>query len=326
MPRAGSFRRADPAACSPPSAPRQLEARRKSKNFMDPFVELLANAVVAGVLLGAFYAAVAVGIAIAFGMLDIPNLAHPAFVVMGAFAAWILNSAFGIDPILAGVLCLPAFFLLGGLLYQAYHACFESRGENALQGLAFFFGILFVTEVVLILVCGADYRTVSAPYIGPNWRFGGIDLPLRMVVPALISLAMIGGLHLYLKNTFTGRAILAVSQDRLALQLMGASPYRTKRLAFALSIATAAIAGALLIVIQPVEPSIGREFIGRAFAVVVLGGMGSFTGMVIAAMVLGITESLVSTLYSPSWAPAIAFGFLLPTLAFRSSGLLGRKA
>jgi branched-chain amino acid transport system permease protein len=292
---------------------------------MDPLLELLLNAVVAGLLLGAFYAVVAVGIAIAFGMLDIPNLAHPAFVVMGAFAAWVLNDAFGLDPILAGILCLPPFFLLGVLLYQAYYTCFESRGENALQGLAFFFGILFVTEVVLILVIGADYRTVSAPYIGPNWRIGGIDLPLRMLVPALVSLLVIGGLHLLLTRSFIGRAILAVSQDPLALQLMGASPVRTKRLAFGLSIATAAIAGALLIIIQPVEPSIGREFIGRAFAVVVLGGMGSFVGMLMAAMVLGVTESLVATLASPSWAPAIAFGFLLPTLAIRAGGLLGRK-
>ena len=211
------------------------------------------------------------------------------------------------------------------MIYRAYHACFESRGENALQGLAFFFGVLFITEVVLILVVGADYRSVSAGYIGPNWRMGPIDLPLRMLVPCLVSLAMIGALHLFLTRTFTGRAIQAVSQDRLALQLMAISPVRIKRLAFGISIATAAIAGSLLIVIQPVEPSLGREFIGRAFAVVVLGGMGSFAGMLVAAIVLGITESVVATLYDPSWAPAIAFAFLLPTLAFRSGGLMGRS-
>ncbi len=292
---------------------------------MDPFVELLLNAVAAGVLLGGFYAAVALGIALAFGLLDIPNLAHPAFVVMGAFAAWALNTEFGLDPILAGLLVTPVFYLLGDVIYRAYHACFESRGENALQGLAFFFGVLFITEVVLILVVGADYRSVSAGYIGPNWRLGAIDLPLRMLVPCLVSLAMIGALHLFLTRTFTGRAIQAVSQDRLALQLMAISPVRIKRLAFGISIATAAIAGSLLIVIQPVEPSLGREFIGRAFAVVVLGGMGSFAGMLVAAIVLGITESVVATLYDPSWAPAIAFAFLLPTLAFRSGGLMGRS-
>ncbi|HYZ34047.1 MAG TPA: branched-chain amino acid ABC transporter permease, partial [Crenalkalicoccus sp.] len=108
-------------------------------------ITLLLNAVVSGVLLGGFYAAVAVGVAISFGMLDIPNLAHPAFVVMGAFAAWVLNEGLGLDPILAGVLVAPLFCALGGALYEAYHACFESRGESPLQGLAFFFGVLFIT-------------------------------------------------------------------------------------------------------------------------------------------------------------------------------------
>lgn len=292
---------------------------------MSPMLDLLANAVAAGVLLGGFYAAVAVGIALAFGLLDIPNLAHPAFVVMGAFATWWLNDRLGLDPILCGLLAAPLFFVFGMALYWAYHACFERRGETPLRGLAFFFGILFITEVVLILVAGADYRSVSAPYIGPNRRLFGIDLPLRMLVPFAVSLLMIAALQALLSMTFVGRAIRAVSQDRMALQLMAADPIRIKLLAFGLSIATAAVAGAMLIVIQPVEPSIGRDFIGRGFAVVVLGGMGSIAGMLIAAVLLGVTESIVSTLYDPSWAPAIAFGFLLPTLAFRSSGLLGRR-
>src|SRR5690606_27285326 len=110
---------------------------------------------------------------------------------------------------------------------------------------------------------------------------------------------------------FNGRAIMAVAQDQQALQLMAVDPVRIKRIAFALSIATAALAGAFLIVIQPVEPSVGREFIGRAFAIAVLGGLGSITGTVIGAILLGVVESITSTFYGPSWAPAVAFGFLL---------------
>ena len=117
---------------------------------------------------------------------------------------------------------------------------------------------------------------------------------------------------------------MAVSQDQLALQLMAADPIRIKRIAFGISIATASIAGALLIIIQPVEPSIGREYIGRVFAICVLGGLGSMPGTLIAAMLLGVVESITSTFYGPSWAPAVAFGFLLLTLAFRPAGLLGR--
>jgi branched-chain amino acid transport system permease protein len=178
--------------------------------------------------------------------------------------------------------------------------------------------------VMLILVFGVDYRYVNAAYIGPNLHIGVIALPLRMLVPCLVSVAMFLGLQLYLSRTFIGRAIMAVSQDQLALQLMGADPIGIKRIAFGISIATASIAGALLIVIQPIEPSVGREYIGRVFAICVLGGLGSMPGTLIAAFLLGVAESLTSTFYGPSWAPAVSFGFLLLTLAFRPSGLMGR--
>ena len=105
---------------------------------------------------------------------------------------------------------------------------------------------------------------------------------------------------------------------------MAANPTKIKRIAFGLSIATASLAGACLIIIQPVEPSIGREYIGRIFAICVLGGMTSFPGMVIAAILIGIVESITATFYGPSWAPAVAFGFLLITLAVRPAGLAGR--
>jgi len=220
----------------------------------------------------------------------------------------------------------PAFYALGALVYQVYYASFERYGQEALRGLAFFFGLLFVTEVTLILVFGVDYRYVEAAYIGPSIQIGIIDLPLRMLVPCLVALALVGALQLFLSRSFLGRAIMAVAQDQLALQLMAASPTRIKRVAFALSIATTAIAGALLIVIQPVEPSIGREYIGRVFAICVLGGLGSLPGALIGAFLLGIVESFTSSLpwLGPSWAPAVAFGFLLVTLAVRPAGLFGR--
>jgi branched-chain amino acid transport system permease protein len=219
---------------------------------------------------------------------------------------------------------LPVFFALGTLVYHVYYLSFERRGQESLRGLAFFFGLLFVTEVMLILVFGVDYRYVEAGYIGPSLHFGIIDLPLRMLVPCLVALALFAAIELFITRTFTGRAIMAVSQDQLALQLMAADPIRIKRIAFGISIATAAVAGALLIIIQPVEPSVGREYIGRVFAICVLGGLGSMPGTLIAALLLGVVESLTATFYGPSWAPAVSFGFLLLTLAFRPAGLLGR--
>ena len=286
--------------------------------------DLLINAIAAGLLLGGFYAAVTSGISISFGILDIVNIAHPAFIILGSYIAYIVNSTFGLDPVLVGLLMLPVFYALGAAVYQVYYLSFEKRGQEALRGLAFFFGILFITEVALILVFGVDYRYAEAAYIGPALRFAFVDLPYRMLIPCVISLAMLVALQVYLSRTFVGRAIKAVSQDQGALALMAADPIRIKRIAFGISIATAALAGAFLVILQPVEPSVGREYIGRVFAIAVLGGLGSLPGTVIAAMLLGIAESITATFYGPSWAPAVAFGFLLLTLAFRPSGLLGR--
>ena len=288
-------------------------------------VDLFANAIVAGILLGGFYAAVAIGLAITFGQLDIVNIAHPAFVIVGSYVAYILNTRFGLDPVLIGVLVAPIFFLVGAVIYRIYYAAFERTGQESLSGLAFFFGVMFIIEVVLILVYGVDYRLVSADYIGDTIKVGTVGIPLRMLVPFGVAAALTAGIYLYLSRTFTGRAILAVAQDRLALQLMGADPVRIKQFAFGLAVATTAIAGSLLIIIGPVEPSVGRLYIGRVFAIVVLGGMGSIPGMFIAALILGIVESLVSTFAGPSWAPAVAFGVLLLTLAIRPSGLFGRQ-
>jgi branched-chain amino acid transport system permease protein len=291
---------------------------------MEISFDLLVNAITAGLLLGGFYAAVTAGISISFGMLDVVNIAHPGFVILGSYIAYFFNINYGIDPILVSILMLPVFYALGALIYQVYYLSFEKRGQEALRGLAFFFGLLFVTEVMLILVFGVDYRYVEAAYIGPSVHLGMIDLPLRMLVPCIVALALFGAIELFISHTFTGRAIMAVSQDQLALQLMAADPIRIKRIAFGISIAIAAVAGALLIIIQPIEPSVGREYIGRIFAICVLGGLGSMPGTLIAAVLLGVVESITATFYGPSWAPAVSFGFLLLTLAFRPSGLLGR--
>jgi len=285
---------------------------------------LLLNAIIAGLLLGGFYAAVSVGISISFGMLDVVNIAHPGFIILGSYIAYIVNTHFGVDPIAVSLLLSPLFFLLGMALYRVYYLCFEKRGQESLRGLAFFFGILFITEVALILIFGVDYRTVKTAYADTTLRLGVVDFPLRLVVPFLVSMAMVVGIQLFLTHTFFGRAVLAVAQDQLALRLMGVNPVRIKELAFALSIATAGVAGAFLIVIQPVEPSIGREYIGLVFAVCVLGGMGSIWGTLLGAFVLGLAESFTSTFFGPSWAPAVSFGLLLFALAFRPAGLFGR--
>src|SRR5262249_492646 len=138
---------------------------------MDISFDLLMNAIVAGLLLGGFYAAVSAGGSVFFGILCIVNIAHPAFLIFGSYIAYIINISFGIDPIVVSIVMLPAFYFLGTFIYQVYYLSFEKRGQESLRGLAFFFGLLFVTEVLLILVFGVDYRYVEASYIGPSLHF-----------------------------------------------------------------------------------------------------------------------------------------------------------
>jgi branched-chain amino acid transport system permease protein len=286
--------------------------------------DLLANAVVAGLLLGGVYAAVSLGVSVIFGLLDIANIAQPAFLILGAYAAYVMYNAFGLDPIVWGLLFTPVFYLVGAAVYRVYYGSFERRGEESLRGLVFFFGILFIIEVSLSLKFGVDYRVAQPAYVGKSIEIGGIGIAYRLLVPCLIGLAMTLALYLFLARTFYGRAIMAVSQDRLALRLMGANPVKIKTVAFGIGIAAASLAGALLITITPVIPSTDRDYIGRMFAITVLGGMGSIGGTLVAAVILGIAESLMSTFFGPSWAQAVSFGVLLAALAIRPAGLFGR--
>src|SRR5689334_12092269 len=147
------------------------------------------------------------GLSVAFGLLDVPHIAHPAFVIVGAYATWLLTQH-GFDPLVAGVLLMPLFFFAGLAVYRFYHAVFERRGADAgLRGLAFFFGLAFIVEVALILAFGVDQRMVEANYIGRSLALGELRLPLRMLVAFGVALLLTGALSLYLSVTFTGRSI-----------------------------------------------------------------------------------------------------------------------
>lgn len=287
-------------------------------------VELLLEAILFGVLLGCFYAAVSIGLSVSFGLLDVPHVAHPAIMVFGAYCTYLLAS-YGFDPIVAGIVLMPVFFVIGVGVYRFYYESFEKRGTEAgVRGLAFFFGIAFIIEVGLILVFGVDQRLVQAPYIGTSLSIAGYRIPYRLVVAFGVALILTAALTLYLAKTFLGRAIKAVAQDEPALRLMGANPVRIKQWAFGIATGVSALAGAMLIIVGPVEPSIDRVYIGRTFCVVVLAGLGSMTGTLAAGLILGIAESIVLTLAGASWAPAVAFGLLLIVLGIRPQGLFGR--
>lgn len=287
-------------------------------------LDLLLEAVLFGILLGGFYAAVSLGLSVSFGLLDVPNVAHPAVLVVGAYGAFSLGK-YGIDPIVAGLLLTPLFFVAGSLFYKGYYIIFERRGQSAaVNGLAFFFGVVFIVEVVLVLWYGVDQRSAKAPYIGGSLELGEIRIPYRLLSAFGVALVISVMLSLYLSKTFLGRAIKAVGQDEEALRLMGVDPVRVKQLAFGIATGVNSLAGAVLLILAPVEPTIDRIYIGRTFCVVVLAGLGSVSGTLTAGLILGVAESIVLMFFGASWSPAVAFGLLLILLGFRPQGLFGR--
>jgi branched-chain amino acid transport system permease protein len=287
------------------------------------FLDLGLNALATGIVLGCVYALVALGLTITFGFLHVPNVAHPAMVTGGSYAVVIANG-YGIDPLVAGVLWVIPFYVLGVLLYEFYSRSFESRGSaNSLQSLTLFFGISLIIEVGLVVAFGTDLRSVNVSYVGKSLSLGLVVLPYRFLIPAAVAPVIILMLWLYLARTHTGLAIRAVAYEERALQISGLDPLAVKRHAFGIAMALAVLAGAALVVIGPVDPFAGRAHIGRVFAIVVLAGMGTIPGTLLAAILIGIAESLVMAFLSPSWAPGVAFAILLATLGLRPNGLFG---
>jgi branched-chain amino acid transport system permease protein len=154
-------------------------------------MDLLLGAITLGVLLGCFYAAVSVGLSVAFGLLDVPHVAHPAFLVLASYCVYFLNDSYDIDPLLAGLMITPVFFVLGLVAYRLYYESFEKRGSDAgVRGIAFFFGIAFIIEVLIILQFGVDQRSVTASYIGKAWRIGDLRIPVRQLVAFAVALGL----------------------------------------------------------------------------------------------------------------------------------------
>jgi branched-chain amino acid transport system permease protein len=286
-------------------------------------LEIVMNTLITGVVLGSIYALIALGLAITFGHLHIPNVAHPTIVICGAYAV-VLTNGLGVDPLLAGLIWAIPFYFFGMLLFEFYTRVFESRGRgNTMQSLTLFFGISLIFEVGLVVAFGTDLRSVKVPYVGQSFAFASVVIPYRFLIPALFAPAVIFFLWLYLVRTNAGLAIRAVAYEERALHISGLDPAAVKRHAFGLATALAAMAGAALVIMGPVDPFAGRAMMGRVFAIVVLAGLGTIPGTLLSAIVIGVAESFVMSFLSPSWAPGVAFAILLATLGLKPQGLFG---
>lgn len=280
---------------------------------------LLPQALVSGVLASGLYALVAVGLALAIGVIGIVNFAHGEFFMIGAFFAYQLFVSFGVDPLLSILFVAPALFVIGAILYLSTIRFVLKAPE--LNQMLLTFGIGIVLQNLALMIWGGDPRSIgNVPYRAIGLQLGSVSVGLVPLGSFVISVILVGGLYLMLARTPLGRGMRAVAQNRIGAGLVGLEVNRVYLVAFGLSALLAGIGGVMIAVIQSPTPTVGLGFTLKAFAIVVLAGLGNIRGIVVAALVVALAESLVATLMpnGDSLRNAVFFAIILFTLVYRS--------
>jgi branched-chain amino acid transport system permease protein len=297
-----------------------------SSNSVEPVLSpsLLIAAIVNGLLTGAVYALVALGLTLIYGVLHVINFAHGTLLTAAMFAAYFAYRALGIDPYLAAFLLAPTFFAIGYAL-QRFVIGPASHGEDR-NMLLVTLGLAVIIENALLFAFRADTRTIDLPY-----AFSGIDLEFAFLpLPRLIGFGSVfvvaAALWLIMTATDTGRAIRAVAKEKLGAELAGIDVAHIYAMTFGLGTACVAIAACLLIPSYYVNPSAGNAFVLVAFTIVVLGGMGSIPGALVGGLVIGVVESLTSLFFGESLGQIGIFVLFIIMLLVRPSGLFGARA
>lgn len=275
-------------------------------------------------LLGCLYAAIALGFSLVWGIMNIVNLAHGAFILVGAYAAFWLFSNWHVDPFIGIIFSMAVLFVIGWIVQ--YGAINRIIRAPLLVTFLFTFGLDLLVADLIQYFFTSDLRSINTSYANAGLNIGTVHIALDRLLAALIAILLTAALNLFLTRTRSGNAILATGMDRDAARLMGINIRTTYALTFALGAALAGAAGAMLAELYPFNPSLGGAFTLRAFVIVVLGGLGTPWGVVAGGLVFGLVETVVPVLpgVGPGYDNAIAFLVLVIVLIFRPNGLLGR--
>jgi branched-chain amino acid transport system permease protein len=256
---------------------------------------LLAQGLVSGVLAAGLYALVSVGLALAIGVIGVINFAHGEFFMIGAFLAYQLFVSLGFDPLLSLIFVAPALFVIGAVIYQSTIRYVLEAPE--LNQMLLTFGLSIVLQNLALVIWGGDPRSISGvPYRSVGYQIGGVSIGLVPLGSFVISLVLVLALYTVLARTKLGRAMRAVAQNRVGASLVGLEVNRIYLVAFALSALLAGIGGVMIAVIQSPTPTVGFAFTLKAFAIVVLAGLGNIRGILWASLAVAVSESLVATL------------------------------
>lgn len=282
-------------------------------------LQILAN----GLMLGGLYACIAAGFSLVWGVLNIINILHGSLIVLGAYLAYFAYTLWGIPPFASIAVIAAIFFALGYVLQLTL----INRVITApvLITLTLTFGLDLMLSNAMLVAFKADFRKLTLdPPLG-SISLGSVVMPVDRLLAMVLALVLTGLLYLLLARSRIGRAIVAVRMDREAAALMGVDVKRVYAITFGLGALMAGAAGALLAIIFPISPIIGPVYLGKAFVVCVLGGLGSVPAVIVGGIVLGVVESFAALWFGPEHAVTASFVLLIVFLLFRPTGLLGKK-
>jgi len=283
---------------------------------------IIIQLIINGLLLGGMYALISIGLTLIFGVLEIINFAHGEFLMLSMYASFWLFQLYGIDPYLSLLIILPLFFLVGLVIQRGIIQ--PILNAPPLNQIFMTVGLSMVLQNLALFVWRADYRTVKTAYSALTLKTSGLMISFPRLVAFILAMGVIGALLIFLKKTYTGKAIRALAQERRAAMLVGINVYRTYQIAFGIGIACVGAAGAILMPVYFVFPSVGALFVLIAFVVVILGGYNSLTGALIGGLIIGVVEAFSGFFISPHLREAISFVIFILILLFRPRGLFGR--
>jgi branched-chain amino acid transport system permease protein len=277
-----------------------------------------------GLLAGGLYALMAAGLSVSWGVLRIINLTHFGLILLGAYLTFQLAVSWRIDPILTLAVTVPALFVLGALVQWG----FDRLGITELNSLLLSFGLLVVIVQAVLNTWTADFQRMNAevnPYATRSVELGRLAFPVPTLLAFGLALLLIGGAHLALQRTFTGRALRAFAQDRAVAAAFGIDHRRIGILLAGIAGGSAAVAGMLFALSSALTPATAFEWFGTVFAVVILGGIGHVLGTLVAGLLVGALSGVVSVVLSPAAAPFVLFSAIVLALLLRPRGLFVRQ-
>jgi branched-chain amino acid transport system permease protein len=282
------------------------------------------NVIIAGLLTGAVYGLMALGLSIIFGVIRIVNFAHGEMMVLAMYAVYLLNQHFGLDPLLMVPVAAALLFVFGYALQRSLINRFISRPDHEQFILLLAIAILLTSSTLMAF--GPDARNVQVDYAYESYEIGGLLFDKVRVLAALGAVAGVAALTLFFRFTRTGKAIRACADNQIGAQVVGLDVKRLYAVTFGLGAACVGAAGALLLLLVDVEPYIASNYTLLAFIIVILGGLGSMPGALVGGLLVGVSEALSGFLIMPSLKSMFSFGLLILVLLMRPQGLMGRRA